>query len=243
MANQVYARPALLITHTRSGGTMLNYALSTHPRIFWTRGEPLLRQMEWGKAFPDASDIQILECITRASFYTVAGCKITYEQLTQDIWEWIAKKKVRVLHLVRENMIRVIVSQIITGMVASQRLPEHRAHSFEKLEPVKISVNPSAVIAKMVQQEADVERKRARLTDLKLPMLELTYQELTGQQEVDRLPDAISEKICSFLGVRLEPLRCDLKRVNSAPLSEIVENWPELEARIRKTKYKEWLDG
>jgi len=71
-------RPAALITHTRSGGSSLATCLSNHPDIFCPRGEPLLEGTEWREAFPDATSVDILECITRAHFYKVGLCKITY---------------------------------------------------------------------------------------------------------------------------------------------------------------------
>ena len=244
MAKQVYARPALLITHTRSGGTMLNYALSTHKRIFWTRGEPLLRQMEWGKAFPGAPDTNILNCITRASFYTVAGCKITYEQMTSHIWDWIQEKKPKILHLTRENMIRVIVSQMITGLVASQKL-DHHAHSFDVLDIARVTVDPQILIARAQRQDRAIASMRKRMAEISgLSVLELTYDEITGgQNEIDEIPSEIAEQICNFLGVRLENLACDLRRVNRAPLSEIVENWEAVKKVISATEYRGMIEG
>ena len=240
MSNQVYARPALLITHTRSGGTMLNYALSTHQRIFWTRGEPMLRAMEWGKAFPDASNTQILECITRASFYTAAGCKVTYEQFTPDVYDWIeSKPRISLLHLVRENMIRVAVSQMLTGMVCTQQL-KHRAHSFDVIETPKVHLDPASVLARANKQDQDVTRRRKMLEKLGKPVMELTYQNLVGgHTEVDRLPEYETHEICKFLGVRYEVLRCDLRRVNRAPLSEIIENWEDVKKHVGQSRW-EW---
>lgn len=245
MAKQVYARPALLITHTRSGGTMLNYGLSTHRRIFWTRGEPLLQQMEWGKAFPDATDLGILDCITRASFYTVAGCKITYEQMTPAIWDWVQRKRpnIKILHLVRENLIRVAISQMITGLAVSQQLKGHRAHSFDVLGAVRITVCPDTIIGRAVRQGRAIENVRKRIAQIDPQCLELTYKEITGGQiEADHIPADVGSKICEFLGVRYETLSCDLRRVNRAPLSEIIENWPEFKRAVEATKFKHFLE-
>ena len=244
MANQVYARPALLITHTRSGGTMLNYALSTHQRIFWIRGEPLLRKMEWGKSFPDSHDDRILDCITRASFYTVAGCKVTYEQMSNRVIVWMRRRNnLRVLHLIRPNLLRVAVSQILTGMVVTQQLKDHRAHSFDVLDTPKVTLNPSAILSRIISQEAAIAKKRELLKELGHEVLELTYDDLVGKEgnEVDRLPDLTAEKICTFLGVRYEHLAVDLRRVNRAPLSEMIENWADVKKHIGATKYKNWL--
>jgi len=243
MSNQTYARPALLVAHTRSGGTMLNYALSTHRRIFWTRGEPLLRQMEWGKAFPGVTNTQILDCITRASFYTVAGCKVTYEQMTPGIWKWIKEKQPRLLHLVRENWIRVALSQMITGMVVTQRL-KHRAHSFKKLKTPKVYINPQSLLARANRQQVDRARMVKLLARTGAPILNLTYKQITGGKvEVDQIPRGVAEKICDFLGVRYEHLTCDLRRVNRAPLSEIIENWEDVRLAVGSSSYRKLIEG
>ena len=81
----MYSDAAVLIAHTRSGGCLLNHFLSSHPQLFWPRGEPLLPGAEWKRAFPHASDVEILSCIMRAAHYKVGGCKVTYEQMNPKI--------------------------------------------------------------------------------------------------------------------------------------------------------------
>ena len=101
----------------------------------------------------------------------------------------------------------------------------------------------SRILSRIISQEADIAKKRGLLKELGHEVLELTYDELVGKEgnEVDRLPDLTAEKICTFLGVRYEHLCVDLRRVNRAPLSEMIDNWGDVKKHIGATKYKQWL--
>lgn len=239
-----YAHPALLVTHTRSGSTFLNYALSTHPRIFWARGEPLLQGMEWRTTFPCASDADILDCITRASFYKIGGCKVTYEQFGPAVMMWARRNpSVKILHLTRENLIRVAVSQIITGRVVAGKL-DGTAHAFERPGVHKLAINPDDIVTRAAWQEEQIGKMRVILDWLGVHVLELTYNEIVGGVvEASEINPGAAHKICEFLGVEDAPLRCDLRRVNYAPLSEIIDNWDEVKCAIGDTKYAKFLEG
>ena len=225
----------------------MSYCLSTHPRVFWVRGEPLLRGMEWGKAFPKATDSAILRCITRASYYEIGGCKVTYEQMSPDVWDFLRQKKPLVLHLWRENLIRVAVSQIITGMVVSQRLPNHKAHTIKRLPQPQVTIPPENIIAAASRQGAAIDVMRRRLSDNVAPgrLLELTYADITGGEgiEATEVPPAVARTICDFLGVEPEPLYCHFKRVNHGKLSEILKNWDEVRAVVSQSRFAYCLEG
>jgi hypothetical protein len=199
--------------------------------------------MEWGKAFPGATDEQILDCITRAAFYRVGMCKITYGQTTKPILEYLSRRNARILHLTRTNYLRVVVSQMITGMVVGQALPGHTAHTFSPIEPPQVSLSPGKIVYKMRELKKSIEAMRKQFTDYNLEVLELVYADLVGHEgrESPGVAEAEQILICDFLGVRQMPLCSDLRRVNKGPLSSILENWDAVSNQVAKSEFADCL--
>jgi len=240
---KIYSEAGAIITHTRSGGTFLANCLSNHPQIFCPRGEPLLRGMEWGTAFSEASAVQIIDCITSAAFYKVGMCKITYDQTSKQVFNYLSKRRAKVIHLARENLLRVAVSQAITGMVASGQLG-HAAHSFESLDPPTIHMNPREVIGRCKFMWDRIRKMQNMLSAYKFTVLYVSYADMVGGEgsEATAIATPIAESICDFLGVERRELYGCLKRVNKAPLSKLVENWDQVKAAVEGTVYKVYLE-
>jgi len=183
-------------------------------------------------------------CITRAAFHEIGMLKITYAQATPEVLEFLQKDKVKILHLTRSNLIRVAVSQVITGMQASRKLTG-RPHTFERLPAVKVSLNPATIVGHARRQQESISTMRGILRDTGCPVLPLTYSEIVGAEgfEAAFVPKSISYLICEFLGVRALTLTSDLKRVHAYPLSEILTNWTDFEAVVRATEFGGLLDA
>lgn len=239
-----YASPAALIAHTRSGGTFLATCLSNHPDVFCPRGEPLLEGMEWQKAFPGATAVGILKCITRAAFYKVGMCKITYEQAGGDVLRYLKEANARVVHLVRRNVVRTAVSQYITGAVVLGKLPNHIEHTDQPMRAVSITLQPVGFLARcrwLVEQQ---QQMASVLAGLGVPVLPVAYADMMGGEGGERqeLPQWLSHYICEFLGVERRVLGAHLRRVNAHPLSVLVSNWDQVEESLRGTEFQWCLD-
>ena len=245
-----YASPAAIITHTRSGGTFLAACLSNHPDIFCPRGEPLLRgdaperTAEWLRAFPSASAIDVLRCIGAASFYKVGMCKITYPQATEEVLAHLKEVGARIIHLTRKNVVRVAVSQYITGAVVTGALPDHTEHTGRPVDPVSIVLQPGGFIERcrwLVEQQ---QKMTAALAALGLPVLPLTYADMMDGEghEGTELPQWLSHYICEFLGVERRILGSHLRRVNHYPPSTLVSNWSQLREQLELTEFQWCLD-
>ena len=245
-----YASPAVLIAHTRSGGCYLNHCLSSHPQIFWPRGEPLLPGAEWMSALKGVNKRQILKVIMRAAHYKVGGCKITYEQMDDKIWAFLRQRRVKIIHLWRENMLRTVVSQRITGQVSGQHLPGHKPHTFKRLPPPEATVNIGKVLQRMRTQWDAIERmqeklvKEAAMTGKNF--LDLTYAQIVGGEGKEAMgpPHAVCRTICEFLGVREIGLTCELRRVHPYPLSLVLEkrNWEQLRETVAASEFAHCLE-
>jgi len=68
----------------------------------------------------------------------------------------------------------------------------------------------------------DVVRNRKLLAESEIPILYLVYEEMSIMDM------AQSSRTCEFLGVRIEQLHTDLKKVHVQPYEEFVMNWQEI---------------
>jgi len=59
----------------------------------------------------------------------------------------------------------------------------------------------------------------------------------------ERLPLATTKRVCAFLGVDYELLRCELKRVNPFPLHEMIGNWRDVRKAIKESEFADLLEA
>ncbi len=238
------ARPAILIAHTRSGGTFLAHCLSTHPDIFCPRGEPLLPAHSWSQSLPrHVPSSAILGCILNAFHYKVGMCRITYVQTNVDVFDYLRSVEAKVILLERQNLLRCAVSQTIMNMTSRGEI-EYPLHSIEIVEPPGVTLRPFAVLERCRWQAEWHTRMRESTRDLKLHVLRLTYADVVGGEMVnaDRIPLAITERLTSFLGVEQYPMLSPLRAVSPRPLCDIVTNWDELKAVIQESEFAHHLE-
>jgi len=237
------ARPAILIAHTRSGGTFLAHCLSTHPDIFCPRGEPLLPAHSWRQSLPrHVPSSAILGCILHAFHYEVGMCRITYIQTNTDVCDYLRSVEAMVILLERQNLLRCAVSQEIMNMTTKGEI-EYPLHSVQTVEPPGVTLRPLAVLERC-RWQAEWHTKMHKISsDLKLRVLCLTYADVVGGEMVnaERLPLATTERITSFLGVKQYPMSSPLRAISPRPLRDIVTNWDELKAIIQESEFKSYL--
>jgi hypothetical protein len=89
-----------------------------------------------------------------------------------------------------------------------------------------------------VQDELAVSRARSRLERLRLPRLEVSYEELAGRRE------ETLARVLGFLGVepRVDLLDSSLVRASPSSHLELVENADEVRAVLTGTRF-EWMLG
>lgn len=234
-----YARPALIIAPTRSGGTMLTTAMSNHPEVFCLRGEPLNVGMEWkGMVGTPLRDVMLLRAIGHQWGYKVGMAKLTYQQAHPLVVKWIVDERVMIIHLMRRNILRMAISQVINGNL--DKAPGYKAHSFTATgEPVVVSIDKRILVEHLNREKDD----RARFAELLGGMnhIELVYEEIAnGGPEVDLFPEATSDTVCDFLGITRTPLKTMLHRINRVPLSKIVANWGDIVETLAGSEYEEF---
>lgn len=236
------ARPALIITSVRTGGTFLAHCLSNHPQMCWDRGEPLHHESVWCQLW-STNRPKLVQALTHQHGYVVSGVKLVYQQaFKSEIWGPIARMEPHIIWLVRENKVRQAVSLIINRKARRGEI-KRAQHTVDPSKRLQVSIDATGLLryARRLQRWDDHAEKR--LTQ-RQRVLRVTYKEITGGADgtAPFLDPPTSKRICAFLGVRDHwPLSCELKRVNAQPLPKLIENWAEIRMLFKGTEFAEWV--
>ncbi len=227
--------PAVVISVSRGGGTFLCHCLDSHPEIACERGEPLGSNAPWMQAGINR-DVLMRVLWTRSG-YRVSMFKLTYKQARWYGMEDIKGMNVRVMHLHRENALRVIISNIL-GEARSRGESDHPAHAYEvPSPPPPVHVDPAWLVSECCRYEEDVASMLNEIAALDVPWMSLTYGDMVGGEGTGAagLTPEVQIRVCEFLSVAADSLMVSTTvRVNPWPLAEIVENWNDVRAAIVK---------
>lgn len=156
------------------------------------------------------------------------GFKLMYDQFDRYPWllDWIKAENVRVLHLIRVNTLRIILSKL----TAEKR---KTYHSTSGVSQVKVHVDTETVVSSITE----IERSRKRITRKfeGLPTYSLYY---------DKLNDYVAnpDEILNYLGVPFCPMNPpSLKKLNTSSVEDMVVNFPELVSVLEGTPYERFL--
>jgi LPS sulfotransferase NodH len=163
---------------------------------------------------------------------TVVGFKVFYNHLTEEEWQkFAACRDIKIIHLTRRNRLRTVISLEIafkTGhWTKSKDLGEPREKCI-RLDPIKL-------LQGLEQIEAGEVATRGRFSNR--PILEVVYEELV------KSPIEVFEAVGAYLGVRgIEPSKIKLKRQNPEALRQLILNYDEVEAVLKKTRFADYLN-
>lgn len=235
------ATPAVVIAGARTGGTFLAHCLSNHSQVFFDRGESLHHGSIWHRTVT-LNRVKLLECLLHMPGYRVSGCKMLYQQAFKcEVWQHLMRVQPRVIWLVRENVIRQAVSLLIQQQ-ARRGVVKRPAHSFEPPPALKITL-PAEAVLKTTRRLVELDKHVARAVGNLRDVMRLSYEQITGgQDEATRLPPRVGKAICGFFGVHYEPMGCELRRINGAPLRETLSNWPDIEAMFSASEFAAQLE-
>jgi hypothetical protein len=236
------AAPVVIVAAIRSGGTFLAHCLSNHTSIFCDRGEPLHYRSVWCNAL-HPNRRHLLAALLNQTGYQVSMCKLTYMQaLHRDIWPWLEAHRPRVIWLRRENHVRQAVSVLINKAARAGQLTRPQ-HTFAPTKPARVELAP-ALVLKAARGLSAVDRKAREQLRALGEMHSLTYADVVGGEHMsaERLPTWTGMKLCQFLRVPYERMKCDLKRVNPYPLREMLRNWREVETAVQASEFADYLE-
>ena len=224
---------AMLIAHVRSGGTFLCHALDSHPSIGCERGEPLHSHAPWMVAV-GCDHLKVLNVMHARAGYHVAMFKATVKQFVYVPSDYIVQNNVALVFLERTNLLRVHVSSLINSR-------EHPAHSYEQDDNGRpVTINTQGLVETWARYETDIATTRTRVMAA-ARHLELTYEQITRDQQDGLLNSYVSDLLCDFLGVERRRLYTETKRRNPQPLRELIANYSDVEAALFGTPYYRFL--
>ena len=162
-----------------------------------------------------------------------SGFKLMYDQIRKvpQVWKYICNQEIRVIHLKRRNVVR----QHISWQLSLRNKKWGVYHKItQKTEAVWINCET------LVADLTEIEREREIYTDLvkknRLSFIELWYEDLCLDKENEL------GRIQEFLGVEKERLESPLVKQNPYPIRDMVENYDDLYATLKGTKYFEMID-
>jgi len=209
---------AVIVANVRSGGTFLSHCLSNHEDIHCDRGEVIHHRSIWRQCIPGDPAL-ILRCVLDQAHYAVCACKLTYTQaFHKAVWPYLVETRPRLIWLHRENHLRQAVSVILVKLLR-KGLVNQPVHSTRQTGPVRVRIAPEIVldhVRSMASRDADAAKRLVGLGEY----LELTYADVVGGEGnvAYQLPTKTTQRVCKYLGVPYQTLRCRLTRVNAYPL-------------------------
>jgi LPS sulfotransferase NodH len=155
-----------------------------------------------------------------------------HDKDTRTAWKWLRDHlpDLKIIHLVRENTLRVHVSLLIGQETKEWRVAMHNDRRSQKPESVQVD------LSEWEQRSEYLEKLRDEALSFfsNHEMLRVTYAELTGSW------DETTQRIQTFLGVTPHPLAKKTRKQNPQPLSELIANYDEVAAALRGTE-REWM--
>lgn len=157
------------------------------------------------------------------------GIRLSYEQSRKypAVIPWVLDNDIRVVHLIRENGLKAIVSHF----TAKKR---GLTHTTSKVAKVTLRLPPRELMAALVKREREVERYRALFRDR--PYGEVSYESFLARKEEE------TRRLLGFLGIdRYAPLTSRLVKQNPDSLREILENYDEIARALHGTPFAGYL--
>lgn len=166
---------------------------------------------------------------------TTVGFKLTYPQLYyyQDfLVPWITKEKLRIIHLVRNNLLDIYLSFIRANQTGLY-------HSEEDLNTIdnKLLVDPEEALFQM--NKMIEERQKVLKYFSANPIMEIAYEDIFS----DDIENSKIQNLFLFLDVKTDniPERPKLKKVGKKRKEDEIKNFNELSTHLRGTSFETYI--
>ena len=244
----------IVLAARRSGVTLLLDSLSSHPQIqcykevfrtrqkfryfqidkkhshfYKFRSASLKRQIDYILRRKQLLDAFLMELYTPADGIKATIARLAYLQARKypEIVELALENDIGIIHLVRENSLKTIASNI-----SARKRNTH--HSTSKVEPVAIQLSPSKLRKSLTRLTKQIENYRAVLAGKR--HLEVSYESFVAHRDTE------TRRILNFLGVDPSvPLTSDLIKLNPDSLEDILENYDQVAQALKRTVFEKYL--
>jgi LPS sulfotransferase NodH len=246
----------IVLTTQRSGATFFIKCLSGHPQIA-CRHETVFTQDNKFKFFsfdrPTSFYYQyrssslgrqlahrfrrrslIYDCIddyfcTLPSNSKAIGFKLSYNHVRKypEIADWIKDHDVRIVHFVRTNVFRTILS-----LATAKKRGVY--HATQQVEPVQVHLDPRKLLRNLTRRTRLIEMYRTRFAEK--PYLEVSYESFVGDRDVQ------TRRILQFLDIdEFVYLDSDLVKLNPVSIKDMLENYDRVVRVLEGTVFEKYL--
>lgn len=238
----------IILSAPRCGTNYLSYLLHSHPNIVSSGelfnqdrmrsglGKPRLERLPFITQIRDLFPIHFLKfaIFTHYPEYVKAvGFKILYYQLETPKGYKIASYlrnsyDLKVIHLKRENFLDSLVSLKLSRL-------SNVWSTFDGVYPenVKINLNYDECVTHFTYLDKSYNKYNELFKNHSL--LNLSYERLIQST------DAVTSKILTFLAVDSYKLTAPTKKLNTRPITEIVENFGQLKHKFSHTRWSQFF--
>jgi LPS sulfotransferase NodH len=231
--NKEYS-PFIILSHPRSGSTLLHTYLNYHPNIL-SLGEYLggiIRNREC------RDQVNAIELIDKKIFTSYSqniqsvGMKFFFQytdySLGRDIISLLASRQnVRVVHLYRDNLLRNLVSLKIAENTGQYTMWKEQ----QKMEVEKRKIYLPIEECKSQLVEMEEQSCHCRQLFQNHDILPISYESLVNH------PNNALSRVQEFLQVKTHKLRSLLLKQNPEPLTELISNYDEIKQALASTKW------
>lgn len=250
MAEAGSPTPFLIFATQRTGSSWVSTMLGSHPAVE-TFGELFQRGAKRENAFgayverhggrrnrfarPGLTFAFLDDLYAPRRGVEATGFKLMYQDVKEHpyVLAYIARRRVRVVHLVRANLLDIVVS----NDTARARGRFHASEG-DVPEQVSVAIDPTTVVSRLEALDRKVRVARALLAAVRAPRFEVSYEELVAAPH--RYTDVLR-----FLGVR-EPdaeLTTQLKKLNTLRKDATISNYDAIESVLRPTRFAVFLES
>jgi LPS sulfotransferase NodH len=162
------------------------------------------------------------------------GIKLMYGQLKANPWllAYLPLRRVRVVHLVRENLLDIVLSQR-----AAEARSQYHALESDPVDRSAVTLQTDTLVARLESLERSVSRTRRLLKAVPTPCLEISYEELATRHEA-------IDRVLRFLGVSVRgELVSKFRKLNTEGKRALIANFPEVEKALAGTRFERLLTG
>lgn len=172
---------------------------------------------------------EYLDQLYKHSDVKALGFKLMLSQVWQfpESVRYIQKHRIKVLHLVRENFLKTLVSRIS----AKTRKLYHITKPVN-VDKIHVPIHSLLSSLDLIAEEVSDWKQFA----VNNPYMELSYESFVADREKEL------ENALTFLGVEYLSLDCRLKKINPDDLSQVIENYSEVERTLAGTSHEKFLE-
>lgn len=232
-------RRFVVLMHPRSGSTLLNSLLNSHPQMY-CEGEI------FGSATRFILPTSYLEARSIKAQKPVYGCKMTTWQLrtkqklkdSRRFMHDLHRRGWKVVYLKRHNILR----QALSIMVLEHRkaLGHQKAYRYDPsqgpLELAKLHVDPEDLLRRLQSRESELAE--ARLLLHTVPHLPLVYEEDLLEPETHQ---RTANKLFDYLELPRVTVKTRLAKIGKDNLADTIGNHDEVAAALAHTRYAPML--